>query len=531
VQAGFGNLKSEQSRSYMEYTLGIDLGTTGVRVLLVSGEGDIVATGNGEYPLLTPKPYWTEQDPEQWWQATAAAIKMCLERAEQEAGRGVKVAAIGLSGQMHGSVFLGLKGEVLRPAILWNDQRTSGQCEQITATVGEQKLIQLTSNRALTGFTAPKILWLKQNEPENYARISKILLPKDYIRYRLTGTLATEVSDASGTLLFNVRERKWSEEMLSALEIPRSWMPDCFESTVVSSHVNADAAGITGLLAGTPVVGGGGDQAAGAVGNGIVNTGDASCVLGTSGVIFWHCDTPVFDPHARLHSFCHAVPGKWHLMGVTLAAGGSLRWFRDNLCQDIKAQAQARGVDPYTIIDGMAREVPAGAEGLLFLPYLAGERTPYADSNARGAFIGLSLRHTRAHMARSVMEGITMSLKDCLELGRLCGVSASRMYFSGGGARSTLWQQMAADIFGAGVARTSIDEGPAYGAAILANVGVGMHKSVEEACAAFIKVKDEAQPDKSKEDTYRKLYDLYHSLYPMLQEFYKQDASFIMNYS
>jgi xylulokinase len=515
----------------MEYTLGIDLGTTGVKVLLVSDRGDVFASANGEYPLLTPKPYWTEQHPEQWWQATVSAVRTCLEKAGQSATGRVKVMAIGLSGQMHGSVFLDSKGEVLRPAILWNDQRTADQCQQITAVVGEQRLIELTSNRALAGFTAPKILWVRQNEPETCARISKILLPKDYIRYRLTGALATEVSDASGTLLFNVRERKWSEEMLQALEIPPDWMPECFESTAVSGHVSRDAAGITGLLAGTPVVGGGGDQAAGAVGNGIVSTGDASCVLGTSGVIFWHCDTPVYDPQARLHSFCHAVPGKWHLMGVTLAAGGSLRWFRDSLCQDIKAQAEAAGVDPYTIITAMAQEVAAGAEGLLFLPYLAGERTPYADSHARGAFIGLSLRHTRAHMARSVMEGITMSLKDCLELGRQCGVSASRIYFSGGGAKSSFWQQMAADIFGAAVARTRSDEGPAYGACILAGVGVGLHKSVEEACAAFIRVKDSVQPDISMEDRYRNLYGLYHSLYPALQGFYEQDASFIKNYS
>jgi len=515
----------------MEYTLGIDLGTTGVKVLLVSDRGDILATGNGEYPLLTPKPYWTEQDPEQWWQATVSAVRTCLEKAGQSAGGRVRVTAIGLSGQMHGSVFLDSKGDVLRPAILWNDQRTGVQCEQITAAVGEQRLIQLTSNRALAGFTAPKIIWLRQNEPDAYARVSKILLPKDYLRYRLTGALATEVSDASGTLLFNVRERKWSGEMLQALEIPPGWMPECFESTVVSGHVNRDAADITGLEAGTPVVGGGGDQAAGAVGNGIVSTGDASCVLGTSGVIFWHCDTPVYDHHARLHSFCHAVPGKWHLMGVTLAAGGSLRWFRDSLCQDVKAQAEAAAVDPYTIITGMAQGVAAGAEGLLFLPYLAGERTPYADSHARGAFIGLSLRHTRAHMARSVMEGITMSLKDCLELGKQCGASASRIYFSGGGARSSFWQQMAADIFGAAVARTRSDEGPAYGAAILAGVGLGLHKSVEEACAAFIRVKDEVQPDISMEDRYRNLYSLYHSLYPALQGFYEQDASFIKSYS
>ena len=287
-----------------------------------------------------PRPNWAEQDAEAWWSATVSAITGCLAQACASVGKEVKVAAVGLSGQMHGSVFLDGKGEVLRPAILWNDQRTAEQCRQITAIVGAEKLIKLTSNRALAGFTAPKIVWLKQNEPETYAKISKILLPKDYIRYRLAGAFATEVSDASGTLLFNVRERKWSGEMLDVLEIPVRWLPDCFESTEVSSCVSADAARLTGLARGTPIVGGGRDQAAGAVGNGIVNTGVASCVLGTSGVVFWHCDTPAYDPQARLHSFCHAVPGKWHLMGVTLAAGGSLRWFRDNLCQDIKTDAE-----------------------------------------------------------------------------------------------------------------------------------------------------------------------------------------------
>ncbi|MFA5064986.1 MAG: xylulokinase [Dehalococcoidia bacterium] len=515
----------------MEYTLGIDLGTTGVRVLLISEIGDVVATGNGEYPLLMPEPYWTEQDSEQWWQATAAAIKACLEIGKQAAGSRIKVAAIGLSGQMHGSVFLGSKGEVLRPAILWNDQRTADQCEQITAIVGEERLIRLTSNRALAGFTAPKILWLKQNEPDIYAQVNKILLPKDYLRYRLTGILATEVSDASGTLLFNVRERKWSEEMLQALELPSAWMPECYESVAVSGHISRESAAITGLTSGTPVVGGAGDQAAGAVGNGIVSTGKASCVLGTSGVLFWHCDTYTYDPQARLHSFCHAVPGKWHLMAVTMAAGGSLRWFRDSLCQDIKAQAKTEGIDPYEIIIGIAERITAGSEGLLFLPYLAGERTPYANPHASGAFIGLSLRHTRAHMARAVMEGITMSLRDCLELGRKCGATAPIINFSGGGARSSLWQQMAADIFGVSVQRSGSDEGPAYGAAILANVGAGLHRTVEEACATFIKIKDEVQPQYEMSERYSSLYGLYTSLYPSLLGFYEQNASFIKQYS
>ncbi len=511
----------------MEYTLGIDLGTTGVKVLLVSEKGEVVASGNGEYPLLIPRPNWAEQDAEAWWDATVSAVKSCLAEGCVSVGKEVKVAAIGLSGQMHGSVFLDDKGEVLRPAILWNDQRTVDQCRQITAMVGAERLVELTSNRALAGFTAPKILWLRQNEPGTYSKVGKILLPKDYIRYRLAGVFATEVSDASGTLLFNVRERKWSVEMLDALEIPGNWLPDCFESTVVSSRVSADAARLTGLDVGTPIVGGGGDQAAGAVGNGIVNTGVASCVLGTSGVVFWHCDTPAYDPLARLHSFCHAVPGKWHMMGVTLAAGGSLRWFRDNLCQDIKADAGKKGIDPYEIIGGMAQEISVGAEGLLFLPYLAGERTPYADADARGAFLGLSLRHTRAHMARSVMEGITMSLKDCLELGEQSGVQASRIFLSGGGARSAFWQQMAADIFEIEVARAGSDEGPAYGAALLAAVGAGIHESVQAACATCVRVKDTAKPNSAEVDRYRRLYGIYRTLYPALTGFYKMDASFI----
>lgn len=521
----------ESRINQMEYTLGIDLGTTGVKVLLLSEGGEIAASGSGEYPLLTPKPDWAEQEPERWWLSTVSAVKICLDAARNVTGKKISIAAVGLSGQMHGSVFLDDRGDVLRPAILWNDQRAVDQCRQISGRVGTVKLIELTSNRALSGFTAPKVIWLKQNEPEVYSKVSKILLPKDYIRYRLTGTFATEVSDASGTLLFNVRERKWSGETLNALEIPCNWLPDCFESTEVSSHVSADAARLTGLTAGIPVVGGGGDQAAGAVGNGIVNTGVASCVLGTSGVVFWHCDSPSYDPQARLHSFCHAVPGKWHLMGVTLAAGGSLRWFRDNLCRDIKEEAEKKGGEPYVNIDGMAQGVPAGSEGLLFLPYLSGERTPYADANARGAFLGLSLRHTREHMARSVMEGITMSLKDCLELGQQCGVIASRIVLSGGGARSKLWQQMAADIFEMEVARVGSDEGPAYGAAILAAVGAGIHKSVEDACATYISLKDARFPSTAEVEKYRLLYGLYRGLYPVLKGFFNRDAAFIHRYS
>lgn len=511
----------------MKCVLGIDVGTTGAKALLVSETGDTTASASVSYPLLTPRPNWTEQNPQTWWEATVSAIHTCLDKACSATSSKIEVIAIGLSGQMHGSVFLGNHGKVLRPAILWNDQRTEPQCREITRTVGFDRLIELTFNRALAGFTAPKILWLRQNEPDAYARISKVLLPKDYIRYRMTGVFATEVSDASGTLLFNVAERRWSEEMLQALDIPRKLLPDCFESPAISGYISKESAKVLGLTEGTPVVGGGGDQAAGAVGNGIVRRGLASCVIGTSGVIFWHSDKPAFDPLGRLHSFCHAVPGKWHLMGVTLSAGGALRWFRDALCQDEIAEAKLKGTSPYEIIDQKAASVPPGSEGLVFLPYLAGERTPYADANARGAFLGLSLRHTKAHMARAVLEGVTMSLKDCLELGNELGVSTTKIYLSGGGARSAYWQQLAADIFEIEVARIGVDEGPAYGAAILAAVGVGLFKSVEDACAKLIHTVDLKSPDSARSQVYRRLYALYQPLYRTLKEFFAHDAAFV----
>lgn len=515
----------------MEYTLGLDLGTTGVRVLLVSRAGQVVSSAASEYPLLVPKPNWAEQDPAEWWQATIEAVRACLKQARESLGSKMEVAAIGLSGQMHGSVFLDGQGKVLRPAILWCDQRTEEQCRQITDIIGFDRLIALTSNRALAGFTAPKILWLKQYEPDNYEKVRKILLPKDYIRYMMTGAFATEVSDASGTLLFDVKGRQWSTEVLSALDIPADWLPACYESPVVSAYLDKEGAELLGLPAGLPVVGGGGDQAAGAVGNGITHAGLASCVLGTSGVVFWHSDLPYCDRQGRLHSFCHAVPGKWHLMGVTLSAGGSLRWFRDALCQDVKAEAEQENLDPYVLIDRMAEKMAEGSEGLLFLPYLAGERTPYADADARGAFVGLSLRHTRAHMARAVMEGVTMSLKDCMEIGLGLGLYTTSVRLSGGGARSGLWQQMAADIFGLDVARMGADEGPAYGAAILAAVGGGFYQSVEQACDKLIHVRDAKIPGRAGAETYKKLYGIYGTLYNELKGFFERDAALVADIS
>jgi xylulokinase len=511
----------------MRCVLGIDIVTTGAKALLVSETGDVTTSASVEYPLLTPRPNWTEQDPQTWWDATVSAIRTCLDKARSATNSKVEVVAVGLSGQMHGSVFLDSHGKVLRPAILWNDQRTELQCHEITETIGFDKLIGLTYNRALAGFTAPKILWLRQNEPEIYAQVSKVLLPKDYIRYRMTGVFATEVSDASGTLLFDVAKRRWSEEMLQTLDISHEWLPNCFESPEITSYLSKELAKVLGLTKVTPVVGGGGDQAAGAVGNGIVRRGLASCVIGTSGVIFWHLDEPAYDPLGRLHSFCHAVPGKWHLMGVTLSAGGALRWFRDMLCQDEIREAKLKGVDPYEIIIGKAVSVPPGSEGLIFLPYLAGERTPYADANARGAFLGLSLRHTKAHMVRAVLEGITMSLNDCLELGRELGVNTTKIYLSGGGARSKFWQQMAADIFEIEVARIGIDEGPAYGAAILAAVGAGLFGSVGEACDKFIRTGDSMFPDSTRSQVYRRLYALYQPLYKTLKDFSDRDAAFV----
>ncbi len=511
----------------MLYILGLDLGTSAVKAILISETGAVVASADAEYPLSTPRPNWAEQDPENWWEGAVAAIRLCLDRARAATGSEPEVAAVGLSGQMHGSVFLDKEGKVLRPAILWNDQRTEAQCREITETLGSERLLKLTFNKALAGFTAPKILWLRKNEPEIYALVEQVLLPKDYLRFRLTGRYATEVSDASGTLLFDVARRRWSKEVLETLHIPQKWLPECFESMENSASLSREAAVLLGLREGIPVAGGGGDQAAGAVGSGIVEPGLCSCVFGTSGVIFWHADEPVFDPLGRLHSFCHAVPGKWHLMGVTLSAGGSMRWFRDTLCPDLAEQARQSGVDPYELITRQAAEAPPGAEGLIFLPYLAGERTPHADADARGAFLGLSLRHTRDHLARSVMEGVCMSLLDCLELGRELGLTANRVYLSGGGARSPLWRQMAADMFGVETARINIEEGPAYGAALLAAVGAGLFSSVEQACRSFVRVVDLHTPDFKQHEFYRRLYSLYRPRYAGLQDFFSESAALV----
>ncbi len=494
--------------------LGIDVGTSGTKALLIDQSGRVVATATEEYPLHVPKPNWSEQDPEDWWRATVTAVRAVL-RKSGVAPESVK--GIGLSGQMHGSVFLDASNRVIRPAILWNDQRTGAECAEITEKIGAERLLELVSNPALTGFTAPKILWLRKHEPENYRKVRKVLLPKDYIRFRLTGEFATEVSDASGTLLFDVHNRRWSDTMLDELEIPREWMPPAVESPEVTGRVRAEVAQDLGLAPGTPVVGGGGDQAAGAVGNGIVEPGVVSAVLGTSGVVFAYSDSPETDPRGRLHTFCHAVPGKWHQMGVMLSAGGSFRWFRDVLGQEEISEAAKRGVDPYEVLTEKAAGTPAGAEGLVFLPYLAGERTPYPDPNARGVFVGLSLRHGKGHLVRAVLEGVAFGLRDSLEIMRDLGVPIQQIRASGGGARSPLWRQILANVFGLPVVTTNAEEGPAYGVALLAAVGTGAFSSVPEACRTTIKVVSQTEPDPAATAVYEEYYGVYRGLYPRLK--------------
>jgi len=495
----------------MAYLMGIDVGTTGTKTLLIDESGDVVATSFEEYPTYMPHPNWSEQNPEDWWRATLNTIRDALTKANV---KGKEISGIGLSGQMHGSVFLGKDHRVLRPCILWNDQRTAKQCQFITERIGKERLIELACNPALTGFTAGKILWVRDEEPEVYQKIHKILLPKDYVRFCLTGDFATEVSDASGTLLLDVKQRRWSKEILSELEIDPGFMPRCYESPRITGSITRKVSELTGLNPGTPVVGGGGDQAAQAVGSGIVKRGMLSSTIGTSGVVFAFSPEVRIDPESRVHTFCHAVPEKWHVMGVMLSAGGSLRWFRDTLGEAEKEEARKRGIDPYEVLLEKAAEVPPGAEGLLFLPYLSGERSPYPNPNARGVFFGLNLRHQKRHLIRAIIEGVTFGMRDCLEIIKGLGVSATRVRASGGGARSTLWQKIQADVYNLEVETVNITEGAAFGAALLAGVGTGVYGTVEEACERTIKVSGSVKPDPKNVKIYEKYYQLYHSLYP-----------------
>jgi xylulokinase len=494
------------------YLLGIDVGTSGSKAILIDADGAVKASVTTEYPLHTPQPLWAEQNPSDWWAATVTSIKQALGDSSVAAA---DVAGVGLTGQMHGLVLLDAQGEVLRPCIMWNDQRTAAQCAAITEKVGLDDVLRLTGNPILPGFTAPKIVWVREHEPDVYAKVAKVLLPKDYARYRLTGGFFGEVSDASGTSMFDVGQRRWSDEMLQALEIPREWLPEVTESPEVSARVSAEAARETGLLEGTPVVGGGGDQAAQAVGTGIVAEGVVSATLGTSGVVFAASDSYRVEPQGRLHAFCHAVPGMWHLMGVMLSAAGSFRWYRDTLGQEEVAQAQEAGRDPYDILTEAAAEVAPGCEGLLFLPYLTGERTPYPDPNARGVFFGLTLRHGKPHMTRAVLEGVAYGLLDSLELMRALGLSIEQVRASGGGARSSLWRQILADVFDAEIVTVNVTEGAAYGAALLAGVGAGVYADVPAACEAAIRLTGRTEPGPAV-SVYADYYPRYRALYPAL---------------
>jgi xylulokinase len=495
----------------MKLFLGLDISTTGAKALLINEKGGVVSSATTPLTLSTPHPLWSEQDPRDWWTGIAESVRQALAQAEVS---GSAVTAIGLTGQMHGLVLLDERGDVLRPAILWNDQRCGAQCDEMRARLGKEHLIQITGNDALTGFTAPKILWVQQNEPEIYARGRHILLPKDYIRYWLTGDYAMDKADGSGTILFDLKTRDWSPEVLAALEIPANWLPPTFEGPAVTGYVSARAAAETGLVQGIPVVGGGGDQAAQAVGVGAVQPGIIALTLGTSGVVFATTESPLIEPEGRLHAFCHAVPNRWHFMGVMLSAAGSLQWYRDTL---------APGVSFDTLVNE-AGNIKAGSEGLLFLPYLTGERTPYPDPLVRAAWVGLTVRHTRAHMTRAVLEGVAFGIKDSFRLILQAGLgSIKQVRISGGGAKSALWRQIMADVLGVELVTVNTTEGAAFGAALLAGVGAGVFEDVPIACDATIQITGRNSPSQATR-TYQDYYPHYCALYPALAPEYKAMA-------
>jgi len=485
------------------YVLGIDTSTTATKAVLVDEAGAVVGEASAEYGYETPHPLWAEQDAGLWWTATVDAITAVL---AQTGITGTQIAAIGLTGQMHGLVLLDDSDTPLRPAILWNDQRTAVECDEMRETIGKQRLIATTGNDALAGFTAPKILWVRNNEPDVFERARHVLLPKDFVRLRLTGEHAMDRAGGAGTVLFDLAARDWSSEILADLDLDPAWFPPTFEGPDVTGTITAEAASLTGLAEGTPVMAGGGDQAANAVGVGAVREGVAALSLGTSGVVFVSTDAPQIEPGGRLHAFCHAVPDKWHLMGVMLSAAGSLRWFNDALAPDV----------PVEELVASAEDIPAGSEGLLFLPYLSGERTPHPDPLARGAFVGLTVRHTRAHMVRAVLEGVAFGLRDSLDLVRQAGVAVDQVRASGGGTRSPLWRQILADVLDAEVVTLGTSEGAAYGAAVLSAVGVGWHDSVGSATESWVQLKERTDPGLDR-GQYEEGHQLYRALYPALQ--------------
>ncbi|MDR2440076.1 MAG: xylulokinase [Planctomycetaceae bacterium] len=500
--------------------LGIDIGTSGTKTLAIDANGKILASDIQEYRCFAPKPLWSEQEPDDWWNATVKTVHNVLKKTRLKPD---DVKAIGLSGQMHGSVFLDKNGQVIRRAILWNDQRTVKECYEIERLAGgRESLIRLVANPALTGFTAPKILWLRNNEPKHFDKLHKVLLPKDEIRRRLTGEYATEVSDASGMLLLDITRRNWSTELLSALQLDIDLLGRVYESEDVTGKLTHNAAKQLGLTTNCLVVGGAGDCAAGAIGNGIVHEGILSTSIGTSGVMFVYSDEIKIDPLGRVHTFCHAVRGKWHLMGVNLSSGGSLQWFRNALCPELAAQAKKKKIDVYDLLTAEAEKTPPGGEGLYFLPYLSGERTPHADPFARGCFVGLTLVHGRGHLVRSIMEGVTYSMRDSLEIFQGLGIPIKQIRASGGGSKSPFWRQIQADVFGQHVVTINSEEGPALGVALLAAVGAGAFKDIQEACKTVIKVVKKTNPNPKTKKIYDKSMPIYQNLYRSLKEDFKK---------
>jgi xylulokinase len=492
--------------------LGLDVGTGGTRALIIDDSGRVVASAVADHaPFASPRTGWAEQHPDDWWRAAREAIRGVLAKDVCEPG---SIRAVGLSGQMHGAVLLDEADRVIRPAIIWCDQRTHAECRWLTEQVGPARLIELTCNPALTGFTLPKLLWMREHERDGWHRIRSVLLPKDYVRLALTGDRATDVADASGTLMFDVAHRRWSRAMLELSEIDERWLPSAHEGPEVTGRVRPEAAAATGLATGTPVVAGGGDQAAGAVGMGIVRPGSVSATIGTSGVVFAATDRPALDPGGRVHTFCHAVPERWHVMGVTQAAGLSLRWFRDRF--DAGRDADDEVGDPYDRLTQEALRAPPGSDGVLWAPYLMGERTPHLDPYARAALVGLSASHTRAHVIRAILEGVAFSLRDSLSILQEMGVPVESIRLGGGGARSGLWQQIQSDVYGQTVELLTTEEGAAYGAALLAAVGAGRWGSVDEACDRALRVASRVEPDPDVVERMHLQYARYRAVYPAL---------------
>jgi xylulokinase len=497
--------------------LGLDIGTSGVKGILIDEKGEMIAVTTANYPLSTPKPNWVEQDPADWWNATVDVIKKITSHPEVSPQR---IAGVGLSGQMHSLILLGKNDSVLRPAILWSDTRTDEECMEINQSIGLDVLRRSVANPAIEGFTLPKILWVRKHEPGVFGKIYKVLLPKDYIRFKLTGEFAMEVSDASGTLMYDVWNRKWSNEILKKVSIPVSWLPPVSESVDICGRISREVSQLTGLPIGLPVVGGGADNTCGAVGTGVINQGQVLASIGTSGVVFAPTRTVKVEEAMRVHTFCHSVPRRWYVMGVMLMAGGALRWYKDTFAQAEIEKARSLNRDVYDLIGADAENIQPGSEGLFFQPYLAGERTPHRSASVRAAFIGATMRHTKNHFSRAVFEGITFGMRDSLEIIRSLGIDISQIRLTGGGAKSKFWRQLQANIYGTEVALVNTTEGPAFGAALLAGAGTGVFSSIEEAVDQTIRVIERIEPDLTLVKRYEEYYRIYSKIFPNLQDSY-----------